>query len=62
MSENKKNSDEIIDSIEDIVSMQECTGLVSRGCENEEEFKNLMSLQKFSPESIKIKKAQRKGK
>ena len=57
MSENKKNIDEILDSVEDVVSMQECTGLVSRGSRDEEEFDNLMHLQQFSPKSIKNKKA-----
>lgn len=60
MSENKEN--EIFDSVEDITSMQECTGLVARGAASDEEFDNLMSLQNFSPKSIKIKKNSRKGK
>ena len=42
--------------------MQECTGLVARGAASDEEFDNLMSLQNFSPKSIKIKKNSRKGK
>lgn len=61
MSKNKKEND-IFDSVEDITSMQECTGLVARGATSDEEFDNLMSLQNFSPKSIKIKKDLRKGK
>lgn len=55
----KNNSDklELAEDIEDITSMQECTGLISTGVNNEDEYDNLMNLQKFSPKNIKDKKS-----
>lgn len=57
MHKHNHNKLELAEDIEDITSMQECTGLISTGVNNEDEYDNLMSLQKFSPKNIKDKKS-----
>lgn len=54
---NDKLFDEISEDIEDITSMQECTGLISNGANNKDEYNNLMNLQKFNIKNIKDKKS-----
>lgn len=56
----KNKNEEIFDKVakttEDITSMKECTGLVARGPADDSEYKNLMDIQKFDADNIKVRK------
>ena len=52
MKKNLNDIDKMLDSVEDVSSMQDHTGLIPRGPENDFEYENYMNLLKFSAKNI----------
>ena len=52
----KNDLDKMAELAETVSSVHECTGLMARGPVNDYEYENYMSLMKFSPKDIKIRR------